>query len=144
MTSRRTAWALIAGLLLLMLLDLLVFSSLRRVELDDPMPAPAAAPAHTSSNIEPTEAAWLAEQETRGWVPVGRFGRHWPASPVREFEDDDGILFTRADGTPHHYSGFDGYRMRVVFLQDVHGRETIVVLRSRDKRVGADMRLERD
>jgi hypothetical protein len=131
MTSRRTVWMLLIAVLLLMLLDLLVFSSLRHVEVE-PTPPPGRPTPATPQDVMP-EAAWLDEQERAGWVAVGRFGGHWPARPVREHTDNDGIRFTRADGTPHHYSGFDGYRMRVVFLADASGRESIVVLRSRER-----------
>jgi hypothetical protein len=122
---------LLAAVLLLMLLDLLVFSSVRRVDVE-PLPPerePSAAPQGLT-----TESVWLDQQQRAGWVAVGRFGGHWPAQPVREHADNDGIRFVRADGTPHHYSGFDGYRMRVVFLEDAKGRESIVVLRSREPR----------
>jgi len=68
-----------------------------------------------------------------GYVVIGSFGNHWPARIVTVTEGRGQIGFTRADGVPHAYSGFEGYALKAVFLKDSEGRETIVVLRSKEK-----------
>lgn len=70
------------------------------------------------------------QQKTEGFVPVGRFGESWPASIVEVREQDDRIEFTRSNGQPHVYQGFEGYRLRVVRLESRSGEEVIVVYRS--------------
>ena len=63
---------------------------------------------------------------------VGRFGNHWPAKVVREMDAKDEITFTLADGMKHSYTKFDGYKLKVVFLVDKAGQETVVVMRSKN------------
>ncbi len=74
------------------------------------------------------------DQKAAGFLRTGYFGDHWPAKVTEIQTDNDGIRFIRKDGTPHHYKGFDGYRMKVVRLSDAGEKETIVVFRSVDKR----------
>jgi hypothetical protein len=106
-------------------------------------PATGTHRADADSGDHDAEARFFAEQQAAGWVTVGRFGGRWPATPVREIEADDGIRFVRANGTPHHYSGFDGYRMKAVFLRAENGEENIVVFRSRDRRSDTQGDVER-
>jgi len=73
-----------------------------------------------------------ARQKNLGWLRVGRFGDGWPAEVVEVAEDEDGIDFVLADGTPHRYEKFDGYRLQVVRLQG--DGEILIVYRSQHKR----------
>lgn len=75
-----------------------------------------------------------ADQQAAGYVRTGYFGQHWPATVVEIDTDDDGIRFVRKNGTPHNYTGFDGYRMKMVRLDASGDRETIVVFRSAERR----------
>lgn len=76
----------------------------------------------------PTLSELDAAQNRAGYVRIGLFGNYWPARIVEIAEDDGGIRFTRAGGTPHSYSGFKGYRLQMIRLvQGSH--ETIVVYR---------------
>lgn len=72
-------------------------------------------------------------QRAVGFVRIGRFGDDWPAHLVELQEGKDSIRFVRADGTPHQYRGFDGYRLKVMRLQGRGGDEVLVVLRSTEK-----------
>lgn len=74
------------------------------------------------------------DQQAAGYLRTGRFGNHWPATVSAINTDNDGISFVRKDGTPHRYSGFAGYRMKVVHLRGPGDQETIVVFRSAVKR----------
>ena len=76
----------------------------------------------------------VADQRAAGYLRTGYFGNHWPAMVIEVQTDDDGIRFIRRDGTPHNYTGFEGYRMKVVHLSGPGELETIVVFRSADKR----------
>jgi hypothetical protein len=80
-----------------------------------------------------SEADFLEQQKRDGFVKIGRFDESWPAEYVCELLGEDQISFTRQDGTPHNYRGFDGYRLKVVRLRDVNGREPMYVLRSQFK-----------
>jgi len=77
-------------------------------------------------------AALDARQKAQGWLRVGLFGDGWPGGVVEVMTGEDGIDFVRANGTPHRYKGFDGYRMQLVRLQG--DGELLVVYRSRYKR----------
>jgi len=77
-------------------------------------------------------AALDARQLQLGWVRIGRFGDGWPAEVVEVTEDEDGIEFVLADGTPHRYEKFDGYRLQTVRLQG--DGEILIVYRSQHKR----------
>jgi len=78
-------------------------------------------------------------QQKAGYVPIGLFGNSWPAVVTEVLEHDDSISFTRQNGTPHTYRGFEGYHLKVIRLQG-SGGEVILVLRSISKRDGADRR----
>jgi hypothetical protein len=84
--------------------------------------------------INSTEFANLpalnAQMKTEGFVPIGRFGKGWPATIVEIREQDDLIKFKRSDGQQQTYQGFDGYRLKVVRLNNRNGKEIIVVYRS--------------
>jgi hypothetical protein len=75
----------------------------------------------------------VEDQQAAGYLRTGTFGNHWPAAVIAIQTDEDGIRFVRKNGTPHAYTGFDGYRMQVVHLRDAGGEETIVVFRSMDQ-----------
>ena len=69
----------------------------------------------------------VADQLAGGYLKVGYFDKYWPATVVQITHENDGIVFVRRDGTRHSYTKFDGYRMRMVRLNDAKERETIVV-----------------
>lgn len=75
----------------------------------------------------------VADQRADGYVKTGHFGGNWPATVTDITSDNDGITFVKRDGTKHNYTGFDGYRMKVVRLR-AGERETIIVFRSEEKR----------
>ncbi len=76
----------------------------------------------------------VVDQQVAGYVRTGTFGDHWPAQVIAIQTADDGIGFVRRNGTPHNYTGFAGYRMKVVRLNGPGEQETIVVFRSTNKR----------
>ncbi len=76
----------------------------------------------------------VADQKAAGYLRTGYFGKHWPATVTEIQVDDDGISFVRKNGPRHSYTGFDGYRMKVVHLSGPGEQETVVVFRSVDKR----------
>lgn len=82
-----------------------------------------------------------ADQREAGYLRTGSFGRHWPAMVTEIQTDDDGIRFVRKNGTPHEYTGFDGYRMQVVHLSGPGDQETVVVFRSAQKRAAGKVRV---
>lgn len=83
----------------------------------------------TFSSLDQLDASQIAN----GYLRTGRFGNQWPATVTEVLKDKDGISFTRKNGTPHTYSGFDGYRMQVVRLVGPGGAEVLVVFRSMAK-----------
>ena len=70
----------------------------------------------------------VVDQRTAGFVRVGYFGKHWPATVTEIATDQDEIKFVRQGGTPHHYTKFNGYQMKMVRLM-AGKQETIVVFR---------------
>ena len=76
------------------------------------------------------QAELNAQQKIKGFVTVGRFGESWPANVVEVREQDDRIEFTRSNGQPHIYQGFEGFRMKMIRLNSRSGAEVIVVYRS--------------
>ena len=125
------------------------FSSVERVTLDpvygdrqtsQPLrqPQPARQPAR---QVAPQVASRLAvgqrynsleqlvdDQRAAGFVRIGYFGKHWPARVTEIATDQDEIKFVRQGGTPHHYTKFDGFEMKMVRLM-AGKQETIVVFR---------------
>jgi hypothetical protein len=75
----------------------------------------------------------VGDQQVAGYVKVGTFGKFWPATVTEIATDRDEIKFIRQGGTPHHYTKFDGYDMKMVRLM-AGDKETIVVFRSLKKR----------
>lgn len=71
-------------------------------------------------------------QQAEGWVSLGKFGNNWPARTEETVTNYGGIEFNRADGTPHQYSGFEGYDLKVIKLRGPEGQELVRVLRSRE------------
>jgi hypothetical protein len=76
------------------------------------------------------EDEFVAAEKQDGWVVVGRFGEAWPARITDTATDYGRIEFIGLGGTPHAYSGSDGYDMQVVRLRGAEGQEFIRVLRS--------------
>jgi hypothetical protein len=62
-------------------------------------------------------SALNAAQKNEGYVPIGRFGKSWPAIVVEKREQDDRIEFKRSNGQSHIYQGFEGYRLKVIRLR---------------------------
>lgn len=126
------------------------FSSIEKVNLD---PASAdraeqrpAQKAPQTRSVTPATASRLAvgqrfvshaelveDQQAAGFLPVGTFGKHWPARVTEIVTGKDEIKFVRQNGTPHHYTKFDGYEMKMVRLMTGQ-QETVVVFRSSAKR----------
>ena len=75
----------------------------------------------------------VADQLVAGYLKTGYFGNDWPATVSEITSDNDGIVFTKRDGSRHTYSGFNGYRMKMVRLNGGGDREIIVVFRSVEK-----------
>ena len=75
----------------------------------------------------------VGDQQAAGFIKIGTFGNAWPATVTEIATDRDEIKFIRQDGTPHHYTGFAGYDMKMVRLM-AGNKETLVVFRGRDKR----------
>lgn len=72
------------------------------------------------------------DQVLDGYLKTGSFGDAWPATVAEILNTRHGIAFIKRDGTRHSYTGFEGYRMRMVRLNGGE-RETIVVFRSLEK-----------
>lgn len=78
--------------------------------------------------------ASAVEQAYPAFVVVGTLGaKAWPATLLRAENGRGEISFARRDGTKHVYPGFDGYRLKALFLEDASGQETVLVLRTREK-----------
>jgi hypothetical protein len=76
--------------------------------------------------------------QAQGFVTTGRFEKaQWPAKVVYEKQAANELTFTLKSGQRHRYTGFAGYLLKVVSLEDEHGRETVVVLRSKEPRFPA-------
>jgi hypothetical protein len=88
----------------------------------------------SASDCHASLDAFKASAARQGWQFAGRHGEAWPACEHRREEADDGIVFRRADGVEQRYEGFDGYRMQVRFLRAAAGAETVIVLRSQQRR----------
>jgi hypothetical protein len=93
--------------------------------------------------LDSTEYANLsalnAAQKKAGYVPIGRFGKSWPAVVVEEREQDDRIEFKRSNGQPHIYQGFDGYRLKMIRLRSRSGAEVVAVYRSERSNIPTEM-----
>ena len=75
--------------------------------------------------------------DSQGFVTQGRFEHsQWPATVVHEKESANEISFALKSGTPHTYSGYEGYRLKVVTLEDAGHGETVLVFRSKDRKSG--------
>lgn len=80
-----------------------------------------------------TFGEFIARLNDDGYVFLGRFDDAWPAKVFDERTARNEIEFERADGTRHRYPGFDGYRLKVVKLSTDDGKESVIVLRSKEK-----------
>ena len=74
------------------------------------------------------------EQESRGFVFLGKFGDSWPAELEKADINMNEISFELNDGTKHNYSGFDGYEILVLRLIADNQKENVVVFRSKEKK----------
>jgi curli biogenesis system outer membrane secretion channel CsgG len=76
--------------------------------------------------------------DLQGFVIQGRFERsQWPATVVFEKESLNEISFVLKSGVPHTYSGYDGYRLKVVVLEDAVHDETVLVFRTKNRKAPA-------
>lgn len=73
-------------------------------------------------------------QEKNGFVFLGRFDEAWPAEITEIRMAKDSIQFKRLDGTPHDYSGFQGYELKLIHLKGKGDKQTIVLFRSKEKK----------
>lgn len=122
------------------------FSSVEKVDLDpvygerpakQPLPASQTEP-QISSRLAVGQrynslAQLVADQQAADFVRIGYFGKHWPAKVSEIATDQDEIKFVRQNGTPHHYTKFAGYEMKMIRLT-TGNKETIVVFRSAEKK----------
>jgi hypothetical protein len=71
-----------------------------------------------------------AQMKDEGFVQIGRFGKGWPATIVETREQVDAIVFKQSNGQKQIYQGFEGYRLKMVRLNNRRGEEIVVVYRS--------------
>lgn len=72
--------------------------------------------------------------EAQGFLVIGRFEHaHWPVTVVYEKEAANEISFILKNGGPQSYPGNDGYRLKVVALEDSSGGESVFVFRSKER-----------
>ena len=76
---------------------------------------------------------FISAQEAKGFVFLGRFGESWPAEIIEVKMAMHEIAFELQGGSKHRYPGYDGYELKVVRLIDQNERETVIVLRSKEK-----------
>ncbi len=149
LTAFRYLWKVLLVALLVLLAVRLLPDSVRRVEVhsgEDPSPRRGLLPStqqFPAPGMVPSVAvgqrfASLAEltegQAAGGYVRTGYFGGAWPATVTEVLNHNDGISFTRKNGSRHNYTGFDGYRMQVVRLSGSGRSEVVVVFRSAARR----------
>jgi len=72
------------------------------------------------------------DQLLDGFVRIGVFGEHWPATVAEIATDRNEITFVRQDGVRHSYTKFPGYKMKMVRLK-AGKQETIVVFRAQER-----------
>nr|WP_319776188.1 hypothetical protein [uncultured Sphaerochaeta sp.] len=73
-------------------------------------------------------------ENEEGFIFLGRFQDVWPAEITCVEKEMNEITFVLPDGTPHTYSGFEGYELKVVkFNSKKWKKKFIVVLRSKEK-----------
>ncbi len=77
--------------------------------------------------------ALQTDQEKRGFLFLGRFDESWPAEIAEIRTAMNSIQFTRQDGTPHDYSGFEGYELKLIRLKGQGDKPTFVLFRSKEK-----------
>ena len=77
---------------------------------------------------------FINTQEAQGFVFLGRFGKSWPAEIIEVKRAMHEIAFELQGGSKHRYPGYDGYELKVVRLIDKNEKETVIVLRSKEKK----------
>jgi hypothetical protein len=77
---------------------------------------------------------FIEAQEADSFVFLGRFGESWPAEVVEVKTAMNEISFELKDGTKHRYPGYDGYELKMVRLIAKNDHETVIVLRSKEKK----------
>ena len=74
-------------------------------------------------------------EKEQGYIFLGRFQDVWPAEIKDVDTAMDEISFVLPSGTPHVYSGYKGYELKVVKLSsEKWKREFAIVLRSQTKK----------
>ena len=91
---------------------------------------------YTDKTMEPflSIGDFIKYQDELGYIFLGRFGENWPATMMEEKTAMNEISFTLKSGTNHTYPGYSGYELKVVRLLGDNNEETMVVLRSKEKR----------
>ncbi len=84
----------------------------------------------TYQNLSELESA----QDKMGFVRTGKFGNNWPAKVSEIKTAMNEIKFTRKDGTPHRYFGFDGRELKMIRLVTEDNKENIIVFKSKNKK----------
>ena len=74
------------------------------------------------------------EQESKGYVFLGKFGDSWPAELKKADINMNEISFELNDGTKHNYSGYDGYEILMLRLIAANQKENVVIFRSKEKK----------
>ncbi len=74
------------------------------------------------------------EQDSKGYVFLGKFGDSWPAELKKADINMNEISFELNDGTKHNYSGYDGYEILMLRLIAANQKENVVVFRSKEKK----------
>jgi len=75
------------------------------------------------------------DQQSKGYVFIGRFGNSWPAEIKEVTVGMDEISFERDNGQKHKYTGFNGYEMVLLRLRSINNQnENVVIFRSKEKK----------
>ncbi len=70
----------------------------------------------------------------QGFLVQGEFkNSKWPAKVMFEKNAMNSIAFVLKKHGPQSYPGYDGYRLKVVAVEDYAGDETVVVFRSKEQ-----------
>ncbi|MBF0274582.1 MAG: hypothetical protein HQK84_05055 [Nitrospinae bacterium] len=69
-------------------------------------------------------------QKDAGFVQIGIFGGHWPATVTEIIEGETELEFTLKGGGKHKYPDYFGYTLQAIRLNSDDNQETVVVFRS--------------
>ena len=74
------------------------------------------------------------DQESKGFVFLGKFGDTWPAEVKEVKIESNEISFELKSGREHRYSGYEGYELKMLRLSADNQEENVVILRSKEKK----------